>query len=219
MSNRRLPIYLLIDNSGSMSGEPIEAVKDGLQMLVSSLQTDARAAETAYVSLISFSSTPKVEFPLTQILDVQIPNLRAEGSTSMGAALSLLAQNISNEVISRSSEEVKGDWRPLVFLFTDGAPTDDYQAGISAIKSARTASIISLAAGSSARTDILSIFSTAVLTLDTVDKAKIKDFFKWVSQSIKTTSTQLASGTPVSAGGADVAFPEPPKTIKAVFVQ
>jgi len=30
---RRLPVYLVLDTSGSMSGEPIEAVKNGLQVL------------------------------------------------------------------------------------------------------------------------------------------------------------------------------------------
>lgn len=34
---RRLPVYLLLDTSGSMSGEPIEAVKNGVQILVSTL--------------------------------------------------------------------------------------------------------------------------------------------------------------------------------------
>ena len=35
---RRLPVYLLIDTSGSMTGEPIEAVKVGLQTMVSALR-------------------------------------------------------------------------------------------------------------------------------------------------------------------------------------
>ena len=32
---RRLPVYLLVDTSGSMMGEAIESVRNGLQMLVS----------------------------------------------------------------------------------------------------------------------------------------------------------------------------------------
>ena len=31
MSTRRLPVYLLLDTSGSMQGEPIHAVNVGLQ--------------------------------------------------------------------------------------------------------------------------------------------------------------------------------------------
>ena len=37
---RRLPVYLLIDTSGSMRGEPIESVKVGLEAMVSSLRQD-----------------------------------------------------------------------------------------------------------------------------------------------------------------------------------
>ena len=35
---RRLPVYLLLDCSGSMSGEPIEAVKQGIKALLSELK-------------------------------------------------------------------------------------------------------------------------------------------------------------------------------------
>ena len=35
---RRLPVYLLLDTSGSMAGEPIEAVKNGVQMMLHSLR-------------------------------------------------------------------------------------------------------------------------------------------------------------------------------------
>lgn len=47
---RRLPVYLVIDTSGSMTGEPIEAVKNGIQMLISTLRQDPYALETAYIS-------------------------------------------------------------------------------------------------------------------------------------------------------------------------
>ena len=40
---RRLPVYLLIDTSGSMRGEPIESVKVGLETMVSSLRQDPLA--------------------------------------------------------------------------------------------------------------------------------------------------------------------------------
>ena len=53
---RRLPVYLLLDTSGSMSGEPIEQVKNGLQMLVAGLRQDPYALETAYLAVITFDS-------------------------------------------------------------------------------------------------------------------------------------------------------------------
>ena len=37
---RRLPVYLLIDTSGSMHGEPIEAVRSGIRLLQDTLNSD-----------------------------------------------------------------------------------------------------------------------------------------------------------------------------------
>lgn len=51
---RRLPVYLLLDTSASMIGEPIEAVKTGLQTLLSVLRQDSYALETVHLSLITF---------------------------------------------------------------------------------------------------------------------------------------------------------------------
>jgi len=45
---RRLPVYLLLDTSGSMSGEPIEAVKNGVQIMISSLRQNPQAIKTAF---------------------------------------------------------------------------------------------------------------------------------------------------------------------------
>ncbi len=54
---RRLPVYLLLDTSGSMGGEPIEAVKNGVQVMISSLRQNPQAIETAFLSVITFDSS------------------------------------------------------------------------------------------------------------------------------------------------------------------
>ena len=64
---RRLPVYLLLDCSGSMYGEPIEAVKNGVQVLVSTLRQDPYALETAYLSIITFDSSAQQVSPLTEL--------------------------------------------------------------------------------------------------------------------------------------------------------
>ena len=61
---RRLPVYLLIDCSGSMMGEPIEAVKVGLQTMTSALRTDPYALETVHLSVITFSQQATQSVPL-----------------------------------------------------------------------------------------------------------------------------------------------------------
>ena len=120
---RRLPVYLLLDTSGSMTGDPIEAVKSGLQMLIASLRQDPYALETAYISVITFSSDAKQIVPLTELSQFQAPNIEAAGTTAMGESLALLADCVQREV-KKGTADQKGDWKPVVFMLSDGSPTD-----------------------------------------------------------------------------------------------
>ena len=62
---RRLPVYLLIDTSGSMRGEPIESVKVGVEAMLSALRRDPYALETVNISIITYDREVKV---LTEVL-------------------------------------------------------------------------------------------------------------------------------------------------------
>ena len=130
---RRLPVYLLLDTSGSMYGEPIEAVKNGVQTLISTLRSDPYALETAYISIITFNTTAQQVSPLTELAAFQQPGIDAGGCTALGGALELLSQKIDSEV-TKTTAEVKGDWRPLVFIMTDGEPTDSIIKGLEEFK-------------------------------------------------------------------------------------
>ena len=79
---RKLPVYLLLDTSGSMHGEPIEAVRNGMQTLVSALRQDPHALESAYLSVITFAESAAQVVPLTELTQFQIPVLSASGTTS-----------------------------------------------------------------------------------------------------------------------------------------
>ena len=120
---RRLPIYLLLDCSGSMAGEPIEAVKQGMSLLTTELKAVPQAVEQAYLSVITFDSTARQTVPLTELMCFQEPDVQASGATAMGEALNLLDERMKRE-IRHSSAGQKGDYKPLVFLMTDGQPTD-----------------------------------------------------------------------------------------------
>jgi uncharacterized protein YegL len=40
---RRLPVYFLLDTSGSMNGEPIQALNNALSGMINTLRSDAQA--------------------------------------------------------------------------------------------------------------------------------------------------------------------------------
>ncbi|MDN5417438.1 MAG: VWA domain-containing protein [Acinetobacter sp.] len=210
---RLLPVYILLDTSGSMRGEPIHSVNVGLQSMLSALRQDPYALESVYLSVITFDIEAKVYLPLTPLDQVQIPDLDVPnvGATFMGAALELLAQEVHQNV-QKSSNDVKGDWRPLLFLMTDGSPSDvyAYQQIVPTIKQLNFATIVACAAGPKAKTESLLQLTDQVVVLDTMDSNSFASFFKWVSASVVAGSS--------SAGVSDsISLPPPPAEIQLVL--
>src|SRR5918993_336696 len=103
---RRLPVYLLLDTSGSMTGEPIEAVKNGVQVMISSLRQNPQAIETAFISIITFDSVAKQIVPLTDLASFQMVDIKATGTTCLGEALRLVSTCIDNEVAKTTAYTV-----------------------------------------------------------------------------------------------------------------
>jgi uncharacterized protein YegL len=211
MTPRRLPVYLLLDCSGSMSGEPIEAVRTGVKALLNDLKGDPQALETAYLSVITFDSNARQVVPLTEVLSFQEPNLEATGTTAFGGALKILEQCLDTEV-KKSTPEQKGDWKPLVFVMTDGQPTDSWEDAADRLKTKRVGNIIACAAGSQADTTILKRLTENVVKLDSLTPEALRTYFKWVSSSISATGQSLHQ----VGQNAPVNLPPPPATLQIV---
>lgn len=207
---RRLPVYLLLDTSGSMSGEPIEQVKNGVQMLVSGLRQDPHALETAWLSVITFDSEAREVIPLSELTTFQPPALAATGTTSLGAALSKLAECVKRDV-KKTTPDQKGDWKPMVFIMTDGQPTDDWQRGLTAFQSEKWGIVVGCAVNGGDVSVLKQIAGGEnVVQLDTSDSASLKAFFKWVTASIGVSSKSVEqSGKEV--GGLNELPPPPPE--------
>lgn len=203
--SRRLPVYLLLDVSGSMAGDPIEAVKHGVRALISELRGDPQALETAYLSVITFNSSARQVSPLTELMLFREPQITAGGATALGAALRLLTDCIKTEV-RKSTETQKGDWKPLVFLLTDGAPTDDWREAAAELKATKPANIIACAAGACADTTVLKEITESVLLMNNLSAGDLAQFFAWVSSSVKMSSKSLDSKP-----GANIELPPPPQ--------
>ena len=210
--SRRLPVYLVLDTSGSMMGEPIAAVDTGVQTLLSALRQDPYALETAYLSVITFDSSAKQLAPLTELSSFQMPPIRAGGTTALGDALTLLAKKIDSEV-TKTSAEVKGDWKPLIFIMTDGGPTDNWQKGLAEFQKCKVGIVVACAAGQGADTNVLKQITQCVVQLDTADSSTIKAFFKWVSASVSTGSQKVDGGSEMVGLGE---LPPPPPEVNIV---
>ncbi|QHI37708.1 hypothetical protein IMCC3317_30890 [Kordia antarctica] len=211
---RKLPVYVLLDTSGSMMGEPIEAVKNGVQVMISSLRQNPQAIETAFLSIITFNSTAQQVVPLTDLSSFQTPDIQASGTTALGGALELVSTCIDNEVASTTAES-KGDWKPLIFIMTDGIPTDNIQRGLTELKKRHTAIIVACAAGSGADTSFLKQITENVVSLDTADSQSISKFFAWVTASIGVTSSKVEDSGKEATGLNEL--PPPPSELNIVL--
>lgn len=197
MSVRRLPVYIAIDTSGSMRGEPIESVNVGLQAMLQAMRQDPYALDSVYLSILTYDKDVKELFPLTPLEDVQMPTVDCpqSGPTHMGELLKVVTERFDRDV-KLASPDGKGDWGALFFLMTDGSPSDIqlFNEQVPQVKRRAFAKIIACAAGPKAKTEYLEKFADQVVSLDTTDSAVFAAYFEWVSKSVAAGSQSAGIG-------------------------
>ena len=193
---RRLPVYFLLDTSGSMNGEPIQALNNALSGMINTLRSDAQASETLWISIITFDRVVNEVVSLTELQSFQLPEIICppSGPTNTGKALELFFEKVNTEV-RKGTPTQKGDWRPLLFIFTDGKPSDPllYSEMIQKIKSLNLGAIVGCAAGTLADNSKLKELTDTVVHLDTADSSTLKQFFKWVSDTIEQGNKSMGT--------------------------
>lgn len=184
-----------------MLGEKIASVNAGMAEIQRLLLQDPRH-ETIYASLIWFNDDAH-ETPLQPIAAFAPPRLQASGRTKLGAALRKLNAAFDRDLRgprpgAETNPEFLGDYRPFVFLLTDGAPDepprDDWRTPARELRDRalhQPLHVVGLAIGDDANVDLIAEVATVVLKIDTDFERSLEDYFDWVSQSVSLAAASL----------------------------
>ena len=120
------------------------------------------------------------------------PKIPIGGGTSLGLALDVLMEEIDTKVIKTTLEQ-RGDWEPVVFLITDGKPTDNPISSVKRWASdyASRASMVAITLGMNSDMNILRQLTSNVLALENNNEEDFKKFIDWVSASVRAQSQKI----------------------------
>ncbi|HXB73445.1 MAG TPA: VWA domain-containing protein [Candidatus Acidoferrales bacterium] len=200
----RCPCLLLLDTSGSMRGQPINQLNEGIRIFKDELSADQMAAKRVEVAIVGFGPAQVItDFQTADIF--QPPVLTAAGDTPIGAAIEMgLALLDQRKQVYRTNGV--SYYRPWIFLLTDGGPTDYWKDAAEKIKAGEAAKHFSFftVGVEGARMDILSQIATREPLK--LKELRFRDLFVWLSSSLASVSKssvgeQVPLQTPVSPSG------------------
>lgn len=155
-----LHVYLLLDLSASMSGAPLEALKQGVSLAHTVFAERMGNGRPVKIAIIGYHSTAQVLVPLSDAASpFPLPDLQAGGTSRLGAALRLLLDQLDQT----NSQSINSQ-STLVYIFTDGDPNDDWPAVLDQVRP-RVTKIYGLACGLTTQADQLKPFSDQVLMM------------------------------------------------------
>lgn len=191
---RRLPVFFVLDCSESMAGENLQQMEQGVQYVIQQLRQDPYALETVYVSVIAFAGIVRTLVPLVEVFAFYPISLPLGGGTSLGKALEHLMSEMDRHVI-KTTTEVKGDWKPIVYLFTDGRPTDDCEAVIQRWQQhyAKKVTLIALGIGKAVDFAVLQRLTEHTIAFEQWQNDNFKKFFQWISASVVAQSKSVGN--------------------------
>ena len=119
----RCPSVLVLDISGSMQGDSIKQLQEGVTVYRDSLFGDSLARKRVEVAIVTFGGRVEVVQTFTTAATFTAPSLEASGDTPMGEAVVTALKLLGDRKAEYRAAGIQY-YRPWVFLITDGGPTD-----------------------------------------------------------------------------------------------
>ncbi|MEH2414396.1 vWA domain-containing protein [Nostoc sp.] len=199
----RCPVILLLDTSGSMSGQPIQELNRGLAAFKEDVLKDSQASLSVEVAMITFGPIAKLMQDFVTIDQFTPPILKANHFTPMGAAIEYALDFLENRKQTYKDNGILY-YRPWVFLITDGAPTDSWDSAAQRLREAEAQSRLSFFAVGvkGADMNILKQISPPERPPVMLNGLDFRELFVWLSASMKRVSSgKVGQAVALSAMG------------------
>ena len=209
VSKRTLKIYWLVDTSLSMSGEKIATVNRAIKACIAPLRDAAEDNHEANMTVrtMKFSTGAMWHTEETKINEFEWYDLSANGYTDTGAALKLMATELTMEKMGSRALP------PVIILMSDGNATDNYEEGLKELLAQRwgkKAVRIAIAIGEDVDLSALSQFCSnpgenPPLVADRA--SELVAFIKWASVEV----SKSVSHSVIGEGASNVTLPPLPE--------
>lgn len=188
-----LPVILLLDVSGSMSGEKIRNLNDAVRDMLDTFSDTENGENEIHVAIITFGSHVKLHQPLASASAIHWQELSASGTTPLGTALEMAKAMIEDKEVVPSRA-----YRPTVVLVSDGQPDSGWEKPLNKfISDGRSGKCdrIAMAIGADADEKVLGKFfeGTTHPLLYAENAKQLRDCFKYITMSV---TTRTKSQTP-----------------------
>ncbi len=200
----RCPCVLLLDTSGSMAGEALEAMLDGLETFRFDLAVDPLAARRVEVAVVTFDNAVRVVQDFAPPDQWEVPALRADGQTRMAAAIGRALQLVEERKAAYRAYDI-GYYRPWIFMVTDGEPQGEppeaVAAAAKALREAEAAKRVAFFAVGVEGANLHRLAKISVRAPLRLKGLNFREMFVWLSRSMQ--------GIAHSRPGDEIALPPP----------
>lgn len=201
----RCPCVLVLDVSGSMMGQPIEQLNDGVQYFQQDLLSDPQAARRVEVATVTFGPV-NVLHDFVGAESFQPPMLATQGDTPMGAAIAEAIRLVEDRKRVYQQNGIMY-FRPWIFLVTDGSPTDQWKAAAMAVREGESREKFAFFAVGVQGADMNTLAQISSRQPLRLDGLRFREMFAWLSASMKSVSASrpgTAVELPVPVGWGSV---------------
>ncbi|WP_458449213.1 vWA domain-containing protein [Fibrobacter sp.] len=189
----RVPVCLVLDTSGSMEGDSINELNEGVRLFYDAVRSDETALYAAEISVVTFGGNASCQADFSTLEhQSDAPQFYACGGTPMGEAM-----NMALDMLEKRKGEYKASgvdyYQPWIVLMTDGMPNGSQSELSRSIQRTcdlindRKLTIFPIGIGEDADMDVLARYSPKRSPLK-LQGLNFKEFFAWLSKSVSKVS-------------------------------